>query len=213
MRRDAFRTIHQHIGRAIKLARSEGAADSGRCRPRLLSFPAHGGAEFSLVLIAPVGGPEFEEDGGVGNRHVRFNNEDAEITAYLTELGNDLVVQHRLLSAASEQGCQLLPIGGDSGCILVVHELKLFVDVDDGPDVLGSRDAGENLLYYVDLICTGNDRFDAAAGLSRISGIGDDDPVSMAVESKPLLKYILPVRSGIGASARSTQRNSSEENG
>lgn len=199
----------------MNLASSEGAAEQAvrSARNWLLSFCSHSAAELALVLVAPVRSSQFQKDGGVGNRHVRFDDEDVEVTAYLTEFGDDLVVQHGLLIAASEQSRQLLAISGDSGSILFADELQLFVDVNDGPDVLRGRDAGENLLYYVDLICTGNDRLDAAAGLRRISGIGDDDPVSMTVEREPLLKYFLPVRSGIGASARSTERDSSEENG
>jgi hypothetical protein len=83
----------------------------------------------------------------------------------------------------------------------------------------------ENGSGHLDLIGMSDDRFDAGASLGGVSGVGDDDPVAVAIKRQTVGEDLPPVRVGTGIgsiegmrfggrlSLRLTCRQRKEQNG
>ena len=88
-------------------------------------------AEALLGFIAPVGCPEFKEDRGVRQGHVRFDNQDVEGLRCGVEFAYDVVVREGIDGlagqVAAEQSGQQLSICSDPGGVVFGDVLQLPV--------------------------------------------------------------------------------------
>ena len=160
----------------------------------------HAGAHAFLGVGGPVFAIEANEDGGIGDGHRRFQDEDMEFLAGFVDLVDDALVQHRFDGVVGEQLLDLFAIGGDAGSIIVGDEGEFLVHVDERADVDGVVDGAENIAEDVKVGGVGLDGFYAGRGLKGIGGIDDEDPVAVSEEGDGLVDASVPV--GLGYEER-----------
>ena len=101
---------------------------------------------------------------------------------------------------ALEQLVELVAIARDAGRVGFGDEFQFLVEIDVGADVAAGIDGVEHFARDFDLAGAGDDGFNAGLGLRGISGIGNDDPVAVAVERQQGFQLAFPV--GFGESRR-----------
>jgi hypothetical protein len=153
--------------------------------------PAHP-AKPLLSVRVPVGAIEFQKDRRIWNRHVALDDEHAEGLARLVELCNDLFVRKHVDVAALQKLSQLLPIGIDAGRIALLNESQFLIGVHHRLHMRRSGKSVENGFQYFHLPGASGERLDSIRCLGRICGIGNHNPVSVAIERKDPFEFQLP---------------------
>ena len=156
-------------------------------------------AEAGFGVGAPVFAIKADEDRGVGNCHVGFEDQDVELIARLGDLGDDLVVGQGGYGEVAEHIRNVVAVGGDAGGIVFRNEAQFRVQGDDGADVDRTVDGAKNFVDYLGLVGVGFDGFDAQRGLEGIGGIDDENPVAMAEQGHGLFNAVSPDRGGDGS--------------
>ena len=97
-----------------------------------------GGELYRLLRIGvPVAAIEFEEDRGVGDGHLCFDDEYAEDLGGLIELLNDLLVGNVGDMSSLECGFEVATITFNARCVGFGNECEFLVRIDVGADVSG----------------------------------------------------------------------------
>lgn len=166
-----------------------------------------------LGVITPVGGAQLDEDGGVGESHVRLDNEHMKLPAGFVELFNDRFMSEsgsggEVVDILIKKGIEQLPVGANTRCVFFRNETEFLIGVDNRPHVGLARERLQNVAHGFDLAVVRLNGFDAGTRLERIGRIGDDDPVAMAVEGEALGERGAPLPSLLrGREAGGGQQN------
>jgi len=153
-------------------------------------------AQLLFVVGTPVFAVELKEDRGVGHGHVGFEDEDVEVLAGFTDLGDELFVRKRLDGSTLQRLLQAVAVGVEAGKVLLRDVGQLGVEVDVGGDVNGAVERGEDGGDDGELIGASLDDFDSGRDLERVGGVDDEYPVAVAKEQELLRELCMPVGSG-----------------
>ena len=159
---------------------------------------AHFLPQMFFLFVGPIATIEAEEDGRVGDCHAGLQDEDMESFPGFVEFGDDLLVQERLaLEAAGvefvEEMVQRIAVVGDARRVIFGNDFQFCVGEYDGTKMLCLGDDMQHLADDVELVGVGFDGLDALAGLQRVGGVDDGDPVAMAEEREFLREARVPV--------------------
>ena len=147
-----------------------------------------------------VGGPVFaieaKKNGGVGNGHRGFEDENVELLAGLVDLVDDALVGHGFDLVVGEDVLDLFAVGGGPGSVVIGYEGEFGIHVDERADVDGAVDGSEDIAEDVEVRCVGLDGLDTGRRLERVGRVDDQNPVAMTEKGHCFVDARLPVRLG-----------------
>jgi len=104
------------------------------------------------------------------------------------QTGDDFLVRGERDAEPLQRALEPIAIAVNSRRVFLVDEGELLIHMDDGVNVLAGVEARKHLFDGGLLAYAGDDGFDSRAGLQRIGGVGDHNPIAVAKQRQPLVE-------------------------
>src|SRR6185312_11210664 len=165
----------------------------------------HRGPKAFLCLSIPVATFQFKKYRSIGNAHGGLDQQHTEHLADAVQPGNNLLVGQDAHVLSFQKLFELPAVSSNTAGVGLRNEIQFLVGVNGWLDVLGFAQKRKRRGEHSRLFSIGDDGFHATARLGWIRRIGDDDPITMAVERQPVFEGVFPFCAHFEISSSSEQ--------